>query len=197
MKALEKDRRRRYETANDFAADVMRHLTDQPVEACPPSAWYRFAKFARRNRAALTTAAVVGAGAGRGHGGQHLAGDPRHAGRHAGPEQRELAGRAGARGAERGGRVEGRPPVPGSGHAGGVGAGEGPGTRRQGGRGSGQRREEDRHGVSGPAPGGGRRAPRDWRRPATPWVNTTRLAARLPEPTSCAATCWVRSIRTR
>ena len=38
MKALEKDRRRRYETANDFAADVMRHLTDQPVEACPPSA---------------------------------------------------------------------------------------------------------------------------------------------------------------
>ena len=42
MKALEKDRRRRYETANDFAADVMRYLTDQPVEACPPSAWYRF-----------------------------------------------------------------------------------------------------------------------------------------------------------
>ena len=38
MKALEKDRRRRYETANDFAADVMRYLTDQPVEACPPSA---------------------------------------------------------------------------------------------------------------------------------------------------------------
>ena len=57
MKALEKDRTRRYETANDFAADVMRHLTDQPVEACPPSARYRFAKFARRNRAALTTAA--------------------------------------------------------------------------------------------------------------------------------------------
>ena len=59
MKALEKDRRRRYETANDFAADVMRYLTDQPVEACPPSAWYRFAKFARRNRAALTTVALV------------------------------------------------------------------------------------------------------------------------------------------
>mgnify|MGYP000916168451 FL=1 len=35
MKALEKDRRRRYETANDFAADVMRFLTDRPVEACP------------------------------------------------------------------------------------------------------------------------------------------------------------------
>ena len=38
MKSLEKDRKRRYETANDFAADVMRYLTDQPVEACPPSA---------------------------------------------------------------------------------------------------------------------------------------------------------------
>ena len=55
MKALEKDRTRRYETANDFAADVMRYLTDQPVEACPPSVWYRFGKFARRNRVALTT----------------------------------------------------------------------------------------------------------------------------------------------
>ena len=60
MKALEKDRRRRYETANDFAADVMRYLTDQPVEACPPSAWYRFSKYARRNRVALTTATLVG-----------------------------------------------------------------------------------------------------------------------------------------
>jgi serine/threonine protein kinase/tetratricopeptide (TPR) repeat protein len=60
MKALEKDRRRRYETANDFAADVMRYLTDRPVEACPPSARYRFSKYARRNRAALTTAALVG-----------------------------------------------------------------------------------------------------------------------------------------
>jgi tetratricopeptide (TPR) repeat protein len=60
MKALEKDRRRRYETANDFAADVQRHLADEPVEACPPSAWYRFGKLARRNRAALTTAALVG-----------------------------------------------------------------------------------------------------------------------------------------
>jgi len=60
MKALEKDRRRRYETANDLAADVMRHLTDQPVEACPPSAWYRLRKHARRNRASLTTAALIG-----------------------------------------------------------------------------------------------------------------------------------------
>jgi serine/threonine protein kinase len=60
MKALDKDRRRRYETANDFATDVMNYLTDRPVEACPPSAWYRFAKYARRNRAALTTGVLVG-----------------------------------------------------------------------------------------------------------------------------------------
>ncbi|WP_165250377.1 serine/threonine-protein kinase [Paludisphaera soli] len=59
MKALEKDRRRRYETANDFAADVMRYLTDRPVEACPPSARYRLTKYARRNRTALATGAVV------------------------------------------------------------------------------------------------------------------------------------------
>jgi serine/threonine protein kinase len=58
MKALEKDRRR-YETAGDLAADVMRYLTDRPVEAGPPSAWYRFSKYARRNRAALTTATLV------------------------------------------------------------------------------------------------------------------------------------------
>jgi serine/threonine-protein kinase len=59
MKALEKDRRRRYETANEFASDVMRHLTDQPVEACPPSLRYSLGKMARRNRVALTTAALV------------------------------------------------------------------------------------------------------------------------------------------
>ena len=55
MKALEKDRSRRYETASGFAADVRRYLADEPVEACPPSAWYRFGKFARRNRGALVT----------------------------------------------------------------------------------------------------------------------------------------------
>ena len=59
MKALEKDRRRRYETANDFAADVMRYLTDRPVEACPPSAGYRLTKFTLRNRVALTATALV------------------------------------------------------------------------------------------------------------------------------------------
>ena len=59
MKCLEKDRNRRYETANGFAADVQRYLDDEPVQACPPSAWYRFRKFARRNRAALTAVALV------------------------------------------------------------------------------------------------------------------------------------------
>ena len=39
MKCLEKDRTRRYETANGLAADLMRYLADEPVEACPPSAW--------------------------------------------------------------------------------------------------------------------------------------------------------------
>jgi len=60
MKALEKDRNRRYETASSFAADVERYLHDEPVQACPPSAVYRFRKFARRNKAAMTTAAAVG-----------------------------------------------------------------------------------------------------------------------------------------
>jgi eukaryotic-like serine/threonine-protein kinase len=59
MKALEKDRGRRYETANGFAMDVQRYLADEPVLACPPSAWYRFRKFARRNTAALLTASAV------------------------------------------------------------------------------------------------------------------------------------------
>src|SRR5262245_26888095 len=59
MKCLEKDRNRRYETANGLAADVQRYLADEPVQACPPSAWYRFRKIARRNKAALATASVV------------------------------------------------------------------------------------------------------------------------------------------
>jgi tetratricopeptide (TPR) repeat protein len=57
MKALDKDRNRRYETANGFAMDVQRYLADEPVLACPPSAWYRCRKFARRNKAALAVAA--------------------------------------------------------------------------------------------------------------------------------------------
>ncbi len=58
MKALEKDRGRRYQTANGFARDLERYLADQPVEASPPSNVYRLRKFARRNKAALTTACV-------------------------------------------------------------------------------------------------------------------------------------------
>jgi serine/threonine protein kinase len=59
MKALEKDRNRRYDTISSFAADVERYLHDEPVQACPPSAVYRFRKFARRNQAALTTVAAI------------------------------------------------------------------------------------------------------------------------------------------
>src|SRR5580704_5172099 len=59
MKALEKDRTRRYETANGLARDIERHLHDEPVEARSPSSLYRFRKFARRNRVALTTVMLV------------------------------------------------------------------------------------------------------------------------------------------
>jgi tetratricopeptide (TPR) repeat protein len=59
MKALEKDRNRRYETASGFALDIQRYLADEPVTACPPSASYRLRKFARRNRFALTAASMV------------------------------------------------------------------------------------------------------------------------------------------
>jgi serine/threonine protein kinase len=57
MKTLEKDRNRRYETANGLAHDIERYLNDEAVQACPPSAWYRLRKLGRRNRAAL---AVLG-----------------------------------------------------------------------------------------------------------------------------------------
>ncbi len=59
MKALEKDRNRRYETANALALDVQRYLADEPVQACPPSVGYRLRKFARRHKAALAGAAIV------------------------------------------------------------------------------------------------------------------------------------------
>ncbi|HUG92102.1 MAG TPA: protein kinase [Planctomycetaceae bacterium] len=59
MKALEKDRGRRYETANGFAQDVQRYLNDEAVAACPPSAAYRFRKFARRNRGVLAAASLI------------------------------------------------------------------------------------------------------------------------------------------
>ena len=61
MKALEKDRTRRYDTAKDFADDVQHYLNDQPVEARAPSTLYRFQKFVRRYRAATATIAVIAA----------------------------------------------------------------------------------------------------------------------------------------
>ncbi|HMF11088.1 MAG TPA: tetratricopeptide repeat-containing protein kinase family protein, partial [Gemmataceae bacterium] len=61
MKCLEKDRNRRYETANALAMDVHRYLHDEPVLACPPSASYRLRKFARKYRTLLRVAgAFVG-----------------------------------------------------------------------------------------------------------------------------------------
>jgi serine/threonine protein kinase/tetratricopeptide (TPR) repeat protein len=59
MKALEKDRNRRYESTSAFAADVQRYLADEPVAACPPSAGYRLRKFVRRNRVPVVAAAAV------------------------------------------------------------------------------------------------------------------------------------------
>jgi serine/threonine protein kinase/Flp pilus assembly protein TadD len=56
MKALEKDRNRRFESANGLARDIDRYLRDEPVQACPPSAWYRAGKFARRNKVGLAVA---------------------------------------------------------------------------------------------------------------------------------------------
>jgi serine/threonine protein kinase len=59
MKALEKDRSRRYDTASAFAADVQRYLADEPVAAGPPSAGYRLRKFLRRNRGAVLAGSLV------------------------------------------------------------------------------------------------------------------------------------------
>jgi serine/threonine protein kinase/tetratricopeptide (TPR) repeat protein len=59
MKALEKDRARRYETANGMAADIKRFLRHEPVTAVAPSAGYRFRKFVQRHRASVTLAAAI------------------------------------------------------------------------------------------------------------------------------------------
>jgi serine/threonine protein kinase/tetratricopeptide (TPR) repeat protein len=69
MKCLEKDRTRRYETANGLAMDIQRHLGDEPVSACPPSRLYKFQKVVRRNKlavgavVAVSLALLLGAGA--------------------------------------------------------------------------------------------------------------------------------------
>jgi serine/threonine protein kinase/tetratricopeptide (TPR) repeat protein len=59
MKALEKDRTRRYETANGFAADIQRHLNNEPVLACPPGNLYKFQKMVRRNKLVFAAAALI------------------------------------------------------------------------------------------------------------------------------------------
>jgi len=57
MKALEKDRNRRYETANGFALDLQHYLNDEPVVAGPPTVRYRLKKFVRKHRRAVAVAA--------------------------------------------------------------------------------------------------------------------------------------------
>ena len=59
MKALEKDRRRRYDTANGLAMDIRRYLEHEPVLARSPSRWYRFQKLVRRNRGAFAATGAV------------------------------------------------------------------------------------------------------------------------------------------
>ena len=62
MKALEKDRTRRYESAAELARDIGRHLADDPVLAGPPSTWYRLQKLVRRNRVAAVWGGLAAAG---------------------------------------------------------------------------------------------------------------------------------------
>src|SRR5215510_2836340 len=59
MRALEKDRNRRYESASAFAADVQRYLADEPVQAGPPGAGYRLRKFVQRHRVPVLAGTVV------------------------------------------------------------------------------------------------------------------------------------------
>ena len=59
MKALEKDRNRRYESANTFAGDVRRYLDDEQVSACPPSTWHRLRKLVRRHKGEVLAASLL------------------------------------------------------------------------------------------------------------------------------------------
>src|SRR5205823_2721361 len=61
MKCLEKDRARRYETANGLATDIQRHISNEPVVACPPSRLYRFEKMVRRNKLAFAAGSCIAA----------------------------------------------------------------------------------------------------------------------------------------
>jgi hypothetical protein len=59
MKALEKDRARRYESVNALASDIQRYLSNEPMEAGPPSTAYRVKKFAQRNRGPLLVTSLL------------------------------------------------------------------------------------------------------------------------------------------
>lgn len=59
MRAMEKDRARRYGTAAELSEDVGRFLRDEPVSAIPPTPWYRFQKYVRRNRVPITIATTL------------------------------------------------------------------------------------------------------------------------------------------
>jgi len=61
MKCLEKDRTRRYDTANGLAADIQRHLSDEPVLASPPSTTYKLGKFVKRNKGQVLAASAIAA----------------------------------------------------------------------------------------------------------------------------------------
>ena len=81
MKCLEKDRTRRYESANGLARDIQRYLADEPVEACPPGAGYRLRKLARKYRTPLRVAGLFLVLLDPGRDRQHLAGHPSDPGR--------------------------------------------------------------------------------------------------------------------
>ena len=100
MKALEKDRNRRYETANGLAADLRRYLDDEPVQACPPTAAYRLSKFAKKYRVALATALRFRRRADRGVGDQSLAGGACRSGQGRGSPGLRGRDQATSRGAE-------------------------------------------------------------------------------------------------
>ena len=76
MKCLEKDRTRRYETANGLAMDIQRHLQDEAVTACPPGQLYKLQKLVRRNKLACMAAACVMLALVLGIGGEPVAGRP-------------------------------------------------------------------------------------------------------------------------
>ena len=77
MKALEKDRTRRYESASELAKDVQHYLNDEPVEACPPSKVYLLRRTVRPTQEVSRLCYRGRAGAGAGAGRHHVAGAER------------------------------------------------------------------------------------------------------------------------